>query len=664
MDGRKGQPEKRNGEAGRSEDYPQNFKIDYRDLVERVPAVFYITALDETGGRLYISPQIEAMLGFPLAQWFTDSQLWLKQIYPEDRRRVLGEFYKSHRNGLPFSSEYRLIASDGRIVWVRDEANVVKDNTGAPCYIEGVLFDISETLRTKEMAQKSEAKFRTVFEEIAVGIALINREGRIMESNRALQKMLGYRGEELFNRVFNDFIHPDDITTDLDLYEKLLEGKQDHYQVEKRYLRKGGSVLWGRLNVSLICGLNGEPQSTVHMVEDITEWKQLETQFLQAQKMETVGRLAGGIAHDLNNLFTVLSGYSQLSLMRLKEDDPLTENLREIKKTTDRAAELTNRLLAISRRQALDMMVIDLNQLVRGLEKMLGRIIGEDIELIIRPAGEIGKVKTDPNQMEQVILNLVVNARDAMPNGGKLVIEIRNVELDETYAQSHFSVVPGRFVLLSVTDTGCGMSPEVKERIFDPFFTTKTKGKGTGLGLSTVYGIIKQSGGNIWVYSEPGQGTTFKIYLPRVEEEADEISPREEGIDFPRGNETILFVEDEDSLRGFSARVLRGQGYTVLEAANGDEAMELARRSMGQPIHLLLTDLVMPQMGGKQLVEQFKILHPDARILFISGYTDEAITRQTSLNPDAPFLQKPFSPLELTRKIREVLDSSPGSFST
>ncbi|OGP63982.1 MAG: hypothetical protein A2169_12915 [Deltaproteobacteria bacterium RBG_13_47_9] len=449
----------------------------------------------------------------------------------------------------------------------------------------------------------------------------------------------------------------------MDFYKKLLIGKQDHYQIEKRYIRKDGGAVWGRVNVSLVRNAKGEPQYTIHMVEDINEWKRLETQFLQSQKMETVGRLAGGIAHDLNNLFTVLSGYSQLSLLGLKENDPLRENLEEIKRTTERAAELTHRLLAFSRRQILDMKALDLNTLVRGLEKMVGRIIGEDIELTTHLAEDLGRVKTDPGQIEQVILNLVVNARDAMPNGGKLILETSNVILNEDYARTHISVMPGRYAMLSVSDTGCGMSTEVKERIFDPFFTTKGKEKGTGLGLSTVYGIIKQSGGNIWVYSEPGQGATFKIYLPRVEEEteAEALPHQDDTGDFPRGTETVLLVEDEPLVRNLVARVLRDQGYTVLEAANGDEAMHMVREHLREKIHLLLTDVVMPQMGGKELVEQFMALHSDAKVLFISGYTDKAIAHQALFRPGAPFLQKPFSPMALAKKVRDVLDFIPPS---
>ncbi|MBM4346678.1 MAG: PAS domain S-box protein, partial [Deltaproteobacteria bacterium] len=443
--------------------------IDYRTLLEHIPAVTYITALDETGSRLYISPQIEALLGFPYSEWLTQPQLWFRQIYPDDRRRVLEAFYKSHGNGQPFRTEYRLIARDGHIVWVRDEGMVVRDESSHPRFIRGFMFDISELMWTKEANQKSEAKFQAFFEGMTVGIALINIDGRIMESNQALQKMLGYRGEELYGKILNELAHPEDATRDLEYHQKLMAGERDHYQIEKRFLRKDGEIVWGRLNVSLSPGLRGASPCTIHMIEDITGWKQLEMEFLQSQKMETVGQLAGGIAHDLNNLFTILSGYSQLSLLEISDDHPLRGNLEEIKRTTERAAQLTHQLLAISRRQVLDMRVLDLNKLLKGLEMMLRRIIGEDIELILDLKTDLGKVKIDPGQTEQVILNLVVNARDAMPNGGKLIIETRHVELDEPYAQSHFNVIPGRYILLAITDTGCGMSPGVKEKIFDPF---------------------------------------------------------------------------------------------------------------------------------------------------------------------------------------------------
>ena len=631
-----------------------------RPILKEQPTavVTYVTAFDESRNRLYISPQIEAMLGFSADEWLGDPGLVLKQLHPDDRERVLAEVFQSRDTGKPFCSEYRLLARDGHIVWVRDEAIVMRDEAGRPCFMQGLLLDISEQKRKEEMLQKNESKFRTIFERVAVGIALVSIDGQLVESNPALREMLRYGEEELRNRVFNEFTHPEDAAIDVDLDQELIAGKRDHYQIEKRFIRKDGGVVWCQLNVSLVRGGEEERPFTICMVEDITERKRLETQFFQSQKMETIGRLAGGIAHDFNNLLTVIKGYTQLSLSQIQEGDPCRENIEEIKGAAERAAELTNQLLTFSRRQILDMKVLDLNTIVRGLEKMMGRIIGEDIEMFTVLDDRLGRVKTDPGQIEQVILNLVVNARDAMPAGGKLAIETANMVLDETYARTHIGVTPGSYEMLSVSDTGCGMSPEIKELIFEPFFTTKEEGKGTGLGLSTIYGIVRQSGGNIWVYSEPGRGTTFKIYLPRVEEETGALPVQDDTDHLPNGNETVLLVEDDSSLRALAARVLRYQGYKVLEATNGHEAIGVARENTQERIHLLLTDVVMPYMGGRELVKRMKTLHSEIRVLFISGYTDHAITYHAGLKPGTPFLQKPFSPTALAKKVREVLDQT------
>jgi PAS domain S-box-containing protein len=628
----------------------------YRTLVEQITSIIYVTPLNEARRKLHITPQIEAMLGFSSAEWLADPELWFKQLHPDDRERVLTEFYNRHEKAKPIHSEYRLLARDGHVVWVYDEAVVVRDEAGQPCFIEGVMFDISEHRQKEEMLQKSEAKFRAIFERVAIGIALTDIEGRFMESNPTLQKILGYSGEELHHKSFTQFTHPDDILADMNLYNELVAGKRDHYQMEKRYIRRDGGLVWAHLNASLIQSAGSESQFAIRMVEDITERKRLEIHFLQSQKMETVGRLAGGVAHDFNNILTVIKGYSQLSLSQIKEGHPLRGNIEEINRATERGEDLTHQLLAFSRRQIMDLKVLNLNVLVDSLGKMLRRVIGEDIEMVTVLADDLGRVKVDPGQIEQVILNLAVNARDAMPKGGKLTLETANVELDEFYARSRISVTPGRYVMLSVSDTGCGMSPEVREQIFEPFFTTKKEGKGTGLGLSTVYGIIKQSGGNVWVYSEPGQGTTFKIYLPRVEGEADALPYWEDTGQPLKGSETVLLVEDEASVRELAARILREQGYKVLKASNGKEAMRIGRKHIEEKIHLLLTDVVMPQMGGKELYDQFIALHPEAKALFVSGYTDATLTHQAIFKPGAPFLQKPFSPTTLAKKVREVLD--------
>jgi PAS domain S-box-containing protein len=479
-----------------------------------------------------------------------------------------------------------------------------------------------------------------------------------------IDERLGYNPGE-FPRTLDAWekiIHPDEhdrVMTALDQHLKMHKPYMEEYRVQRKdgtfcYWTDRGTAFWDE---------KGNPFKMIGACEDITERKRaeeentvLQEQLRQSQKMEAVGRLGGGIAHDFNNLLTIIKGYSQLSLLDLKESDPLWGNIQEIQKATQRATDLTRQLLAFSRRQILDLKVLDLNILLRELDKMLRRIIGEDIELVTLLSGDLGRVKIDPGQIEQVILNLAVNSRDAMPSGGKLTIETANVVLDEEYAHAHVAVIPGHYVRLSISDTGVGMPRELKEKVFEPFFTTKEKGKGTGLGLSMVYGIVKQIGGNIWVYSEPGHGTTFKIYLPRVEEQLDTFHALDETDYSPRGSETVLLVEDEQEVRLLAHRLLSQQGYRVLEATNGVEALHVAQEHGGEKIHLLLTDVVMPQMGGKELADQLKIFRPDVKVLYTSGYTDDAIVHHGVLEPGTHFLQKPFSPKTLSHKVREVLD--------
>jgi PAS domain S-box-containing protein len=406
---------------------------------------------------------------------------------------------------------------------------------------------------------------------------------------------------------------------------------------------------------SQIAGAVANAQLYAERIEAEKEREALQEQLRQSQKMEAIGQLAGGVAHDFNNILTVIKGYSQLSLTEMKEGDPFRGNVEEIRKASDRAADLTRQLLAFSRRQIMEMRVLDLNRLLQNLDKMLRRLIGEDIGLVTLLAEDLGRVKADPGQIEQMVMNLVVNARDAMLNGGKLTIETANVELDQAYARAHIAVKPGPYVMVSVSDTGVGMAPEVRDRVFEPFFTTKEKGKGTGLGLSTVYGIVKQSGGNIWVYSEPGKGTTFKIYLPCVEEPLEALKEKIMAGELPRGSETILIVEDEKEVLKLAGTILRRQGYHVVEAVSGEEALKVCKERK-EPFHLLLTDVVMPQMSGRQLAEQLKQLCRNFRVLYMSGYTDNAITHHGVLDKGMNYLQKPFTVDALARKVREVLD--------
>jgi signal transduction histidine kinase len=436
--------------------------------------------------------------------------------------------------------------------------------------------------------------------------------------------------------------------------DQLIAGEVPTFSVEKRYICKDGSLTWANVTVSLVRTPTGEPDYFISIVEDISERKRLEDQLRQAQRMETVGRLAGGVAHDFNNLLTAISGYSAFALESLPPSDPVRADIEQVVKAADRAAGLTRQLLAFSRRQIIEMRVISLNDLVLDMDKMLRRLIGEDIELATIPGDDLASARADPGQLEQVLVNLVVNARDAMPGGGTLTIETANVSLDEGYARLHPGLESGDYVMLAVTDTGTGMTDEVKSHLFEPFFTTKGVGKGTGLGLSTVYGIVKQHGGYTYVYSELGKGSTFKVYLPAVEAEAEGLSRRDAEGYLPKGSETVLVVEDEATVRGFIVRTLAELGYKPLEAINGEEALRVAREHHG-PIHLLLTDVVMPQMGGKELGAQMRVERPDIRVLFASGYTDSTIVHDGILDKGLAFLQKPFTTATLARKVREVL---------
>jgi PAS domain S-box-containing protein len=523
--------------------------------------------------------------------------------------------------------------------------------------------ELAERQRAEEALRKSEERFRRIFDDSQVGMTVTIGGAKFLQANQAFLDMLGYTQEELLGMNMSEVIHPDDWKDHLPVAEQVLKGELDFFQIEARYLHKQGHEIWSLTSVSVIRDSTGKILFSLGQYIDLTERRKLEEQFQQAQKMEAVGRLAGGVAHDFNNLLMVMRGYTELMLGRLSANDPLRSNAEEIQKAADRATSLTQQLLAFSRKQVMQPKVFDLNAVVAETEKMLRRLIGEDIELATLLGAELGRVKADPGQIEQVILNLAVNARDAMPQGGKLVLETANVELTQTFARQHPGVTPGPHVMLAMSDTGVGMDAETQARIFEPFFTTKEKGKGTGLGLATVYGIVKQSGGYIWVYSEPGQGATFEIYLPQVEEGVEAVGPDKALAAPAPGSETILLVEDEAPVRKLARGFLESSGYTVLEAKDGVEAIQLAQQHSG-PIHLMVTDVVMPQMSGDQLIERMAQLRPEMKVLCMSGYTDEALIHHGMLDQGISLLQKPFSLDVLARTVRKVLNARRNSLAT
>jgi two-component system cell cycle sensor histidine kinase/response regulator CckA len=465
--------------------------------------------------------------------------------------------------------------------------------------------------------------------------------------------MLGYDPADLLGLSQPDKVHPDDLNNVSEQYQQLVTTGSARATYRVRH--SDGSWRWIEMQASAI--RQQDHYYGILVGRDVTERKHLEAQLMQSQRMESVGRLAGGVAHDFNNLLTAIMGNTDLARDSLPAGHLARADLDEVTKSSERAAELTRQLLAFARRQIIEPHVIDLNQLILDMDKLLQRLIGAHVELIVRTDPSLWRIRADRGQIEQIVVNLAVNARDAMPAGGTLTIETRNVQLDHDYAHRHISVSPGRYVMLAVSDTGTGMDEETQAQIFEPFFSTKAPGRGTGLGLATCYGIVKQHGGNIWPYSEPGHGSTFKIYLPRVEEPAEHFPLPATADDLPRGIETVLLAEDEPSVRMLAARVLRAQGYTVVEAENGDAALQLARAWTGAPLDLLLTDVVMPRMSGKTLAGLIQTLFPASAVLFISGYTDNAIVHHGQLDPGIVFLQKPFSPAALARKVREVLDS-------
>ena len=794
----------------------------FRNLVKDIDAIVWEMEFP-TLKVTFVSQQAERILGYPVERWLGELDFWANIIHPDDRAMVVGLTRDATARGQDYDLEYRALAADGRVVWLRDIVRLVRGGKGLVKQLRGVMVDITgqknqqaelkaradqesviaglgqralsgvdlsafmddaaalvahtlnldfceiiersedgtelllragegwqagmaghatmsadgnslacfalltmepviiedvsaetrfclpaylrahgiacgvcvvvggrqrpygllgayssqprpfaqtdisflqtvanvlgtwvERQWAEQALREREEKYRALFEGVPVGLYRTTPDGRVLDVNSAMVQMMGYPDREsLISLNTNQlYVRPEEHERWKERMER--EGVVRDFEIQA--FRRDGKVIWLRDTARQVRdGPNGSAYYE-GTLEDITESKHLEEQLHRAQKMEAIGRLAGGIAHDFNNLLTIIVGYSQLVQSALQADEVNRSYVEEVMKAGERAASLTRQLLAFSRQQVLDTRILDLNTVVAGMDKMLRRLIGEDIELLTVMGADLGSVKADPGQIEQVIMNLAVNARDAMPEGGKMILETANVDLDEGYAGEHFPLEPGRYVLLAMTDTGCGMSAETQSHIFEPFFTTKAKGKGTGLGLATVYGIVKQSGGYIWVYSEPGRGATFKIHLPRVEDGVEEIGPVVRSKDQQRGSEVILVVEDESALRALIKEVLQSLGYRVLEAPNGSEALVLAEWHH-EPISLMLTDVVMPGMSGRELADRLVVLRPKTRVLFMSGYTDDAVFHHGVVPSGVPFLQKPFTSDALACKVREILDA-------
>ena len=574
--------------------------------------------------------------------------------HPDDLAESFARREALLRGDSHFVQEKRYVHRDGHDLRCVTNVSLVRDASGKPQLYVGQVQNLTAQKQAETDLRASEGRLQAFFDSTTVAMVEVSPDARYLRANAAFYRMFGYTPEELPGLTVADVVFPEDRDAVLAQYGRVGHGETTSYEADRRYRRKDGSPLWARVSVVAARDESGRPKSVTAVVVDMTERKKLEEQFRQAQKMEAVGRLAGGVAHDFNNLLTVINGYGQLLLDQLPQADPTRALVQEMTGAGERAAGLTAQLLAFSRKAVVEPKVLDLNEVVSQSAKLLRRLIGEDITLATALAPGLERVKADPTQVEQVILNLAVNAKDAMPRGGKLTIETRGVRLHQEDATLYPDLSPGRYVQLAVSDTGTGMTDEVKARLFEPFFTTKEQGKGTGLGLSVVHGAVKQSGGRVDVYSELGIGTTFKILLPGVAAAA----PASVAVPLaPKGTETVLLVEDEAGVRRFGRLALETQGYTVLEAAGGEEALRVAASHAG-PIHLLVTDVVMPKMGGRAVAEALRARHAGLKVLYVSGYADDAVVRHGIVDATDAFLQKPFTPLTLARKVREILDGT------
>lgn len=621
----------------------------FRLIAATIDEIFWIFDTEKWVAT-YMSPAYDRIWGYPKERVVGSNEPFVDPVHPDDRERVLSVAERM-RSGMPVDLEYRIIRPDGTVRHLWNRGYPVASKDGQVRQIVGVAQDVTQWRRAEEALEESREYLNRIINCIGDPIFVKDAEHRLILVNDAMCTFMGAPRDQLLGATFM----PESVLAGLwEQEDEVL--KTGREKVSEDVVPDGqGSPHTFMARKFLLTDKKGNKQ-IVAVLRDITEYKRLEAQFLQSQKMEAIGVLAGGVAHDFNNLLNVINGYTELMLDEIDKNNLLHKDLEQVRDAGQRAAKLTSQLLAFGRKQIMQPEILDLNEVIAGMTSMLRRMIGEDIEFISSSHPEPVLVNADPGKIQQVIMNLVVNARDAMPGGGRLTIETATQDFEEDYIRNHPVAKPGSYALLAISDNGTGMDPDTQARIFEPFFTTKDKQKGTGLGLSTVYGIVKQSNGFIWVYSEPGKGTTFKLYFPRQTSRKTEDPITRKLDPNLRGFETVLIAEDEPAVRALASRILRDRGYTVLEAAGGKEALRIAQE-YPDAIQLVLTDVVMPGMGGKLLVSSLEEVRPGIKSLFISGYTDNAIVHQGILDSDVNFLQKPFSTEDLIRKVREVLNT-------
>jgi PAS domain S-box-containing protein len=629
----------------------QSAELARRNTLAMDSAINGMSIVDANGVHSYVNPAYARMMGYARPELMVGKP-WQAVSNPVDVEPVEKEIREALEEHGKWYGALTIHHADGTVMPMEMAITALPDG-GVVC----IGRDITQRLSAQRGRAEAEAKYRALIEHVSAisYIAELGLDGAWLYVSPQVETMLGFSPQEWLTNSQNwiRHVHPED--HGIVAVAEEASNRGERFQAEYRVIRKDGSVIWVSDTAVVVSGSDSR-RLMEGIIVDITDRKLLEGQLQQARRMEAVGRLAGGIAHDFNNLLTIIKGYTELALSRAKVQPELRTDIERIEDAAERAAGLVRQLLAFSRRQVLQPKLLDLNSIVVGLDKLLRRLMDEDIEMVTLADRSVGTIKADPGQIEQVIMNLVVNARDAMPDGGRLTIETSNVELDNSYARDHASVKPGRYVMLVVSDTGIGMSADTVAHIFEPFYTTKESGRGTGLGLSTVYGIVKQSGGYIWVYSEPGKGSAFKVYLPRVDEAAESLPADKAPAASRKGTETILLVEDDPAVRELTRMVLAAQGYFIIEAAGPDDAERIVENERAE-IHLLLTDVIMPGISGRELAKRLTTRLPRLRVLYMSGYTYNVIAHGGNLEAGVAFLQKPFTPSALVERVREVLDA-------